>query len=113
MAGRGERLAATIPQAPAATLKPASMPKPAPAPNSSGTVQPRTMARLTSTGSNPKAKAATETASRVPARYPISPSTGASSTPETKTGLSNSNATWAMTAPSHGAASAYPVRACA
>ena len=110
-AGHGARLAATIPHAPAPTLKQATMANPAPAPNSSGTVQPSRMTRPTTAGSSPKANAATATASSVsPWPNAISSSSSDSSTPEAKTCSSYANATWAMTAPSDGAASVYPVR---
>lgn len=110
-AGRDARLAATIPQAPAQTLKQATRANPAPAPNSSGTVQPSTMATPTAAGSSPKANAATATASSVSlCSNAISPSSSGSSAPEAKPCSSWANAAWAITAPSDGAASAYPVR---
>jgi len=86
MAGRGARLAATIPQAPAQTLKQATRANPAPAPNSSGTVQPSMMTTPTAAGRSPKANAATATASSG-SLWPnaISPSSSGSSALEAKT----------------------------
>jgi hypothetical protein len=111
MARRGALLAATIPQTPAATLRQATMANPAPAPNSSGTVQPTTMATPTAAGSTPRAAAASATASSV-SRCPnaVSPSSSDASSSEAKTRSSFANAAWAMTSPSDGAATAYPVR---
>ena len=107
--GRGARLAATIPQAPAQILKPVTRANPAPRPNSSGTVQPSTMARPTTAGSTPNASAATAIASSVrPCPNAISPSSSGSSVLEAKTCSSYANATRAMTVPSNGAASALP-----